>query len=176
VGITGGNGRIGRTLAKAFASSLVRTSSRSTPQYPFLPPIATIHLFTFDLTVSTADETVAAGDELDEVVAKLPRTVVDLTDENQLKGKFAGLDVVIHLAAYTHADPFPSLDLLLNSNVRATYNVLQECVRSGVRRLIFASTNHTQHGLVVADPAHTETLDWAKIEKNSRKKKFWKGR
>jgi nucleoside-diphosphate-sugar epimerase len=30
------------------------------------------------------------------------------------------------------------------NNIDATQNVLEECVRSGVRRLVFASSNHTQ--------------------------------
>ena len=40
------------------------------------------------------------------------------------------------------------------------YQVLEECRRSGVRRLVFASTNHTQHGNTILTTP--ETLDPSK--------------
>jgi L-arabinose 1-dehydrogenase [NAD(P)+] len=59
-----------------------------------------------------------------------------------IQGAFAGLDVVVHLAATIHADAaWPTVS---RNNIDATHNVLEECVRSSVRRFVFASSNHTQ--------------------------------
>jgi len=79
-------------------------------------------------------------------------------------GRFEGVDVVIHLAGFSRAIPFPPLDVILRNNVHATYNVLEESVRAKVKRVIFASTNHTQNGGTVSDPAKPETLDPTKTQ------------
>jgi len=42
-------------------------------------------------------------------------------------------------------------------NIEAMYQVLEECRRARVRRLVFASTNHTQHGNTILTTP--ETLD-----------------
>ncbi len=85
----------------------------------------------------------------------------DLSDEDQVKGKFEGLEAVIHLAA----DPSPqgSWESVRKNNIEATYQVFEECRRSGVRRLIFATTNHTQHGNTILT-TH-ETLDLRKTRR-----------
>merc|ERR1719382_1995963 len=36
------------------------------------------------------------------------------------------------------------------NNIVATYNVLEAARRAGVRRVVFASSNHTQHGETMA--------------------------
>jgi nucleoside-diphosphate-sugar epimerase len=71
-------------------------------------------------------------------------TVADLSVETDVHGIFDGLDAVIHLAA----DPSPagSWDSMLKNNISATFSVLEECRLAGVRKVVFASTNHTQHG------------------------------
>ena len=67
---------------------------------------------------------------------------LDLADTASVKGAFAGLDVVIHLAANIFQDA--SWEKISRNNIGPTFNVLEECVSSGVRRFIFASSNHTQ--------------------------------
>jgi len=94
---------------------------------------------------------------------------VDLAKEEQVKGIFEGLDVVIHLAAFIWQDPpFVPWDKIADNNLRATYNVLQECVRAGVKRVIFSSTNHTQHGLTcdtqLNEILHRERLGGRKMQ------------
>ena len=73
-----------------------------------------------------------------------PTRMVDLSDESALRGEFSGLDVVIHLAA--DRDPGAAWEQVLQHNITATYNVFNEAVRAGVRKIVFATTNHTQHG------------------------------
>ena len=86
-----------------------------------------------------------------------PRTafVVDLASAGQVGGIFEGLDAVIHLAA----DPNPGAAWasVRDNNIEATFQVFEECRNSGVERIVFATTNHTQHG----DTLDTtpETLD-----------------
>ena len=82
-------------------------------------------------------------------------TEVDLSNAAAVEGIFVGLDAVIHLAA----DPSPSApwESVRENNIEATFQVFEECRRSGVRRLIFATTNHTQHGNTILTTP--ETLD-----------------
>ena len=83
---------------------------------------------------------------------------VDLSNNNEIKGKFEGLDALIHLAA----DPRPeaSWQSVKKNNIEATFNVYNEVKNAGVKKIIFASTNHTQHGdTLLTTP---ETLDLKK--------------
>ena len=83
---------------------------------------------------------------------------MDLSNNNEIKGKFEGLDALIHLAA----DPRPeaSWESVKKNNLEATYNVYNEVKNAGVKKIIFASTNHTQHGdILLTTP---ETLDLKK--------------
>lgn len=73
----------------------------------------------------------------------------DLSDLKQVKGIFDGLDCLVHLAAQIRAtDPWEEI---LPNNIIATQNVFAEAVRAGVRKIVFASTNHTQHGYYMKD-------------------------
>lgn len=58
--------------------------------------------------------------------------------------RFAGVDAVVHLAG----DPvaYHGWDELTRPNIDATLNVFEAAARSGVRRLIFASSNHVMGG------------------------------
>ncbi|MDG2171074.1 MAG: NAD(P)-dependent oxidoreductase [Opitutales bacterium] len=76
-------------------------------------------------------------------------TVADLSDASQVEGIFDGLDCLIHLAAYIHATG--TWEQILPNNIIATQNVLAEAVRAGVKKVVFASTNHTQHGFFMVD-------------------------
>ena len=83
---------------------------------------------------------------------------IDLSNNNEIKGKFEGLDALIHLAA----DPRPeaSWESVKKNNIEATFNVYNEVKNAGVKKIIFASTNHTQHGdTLLTTP---ETLDLKK--------------
>jgi nucleoside-diphosphate-sugar epimerase len=65
----------------------------------------------------------------------------DLTDRAATAGLVAGMDVVVHLAA----DPRTraTFDELLNPNIIAVHNILDESVKAGVKRVVFASTCNT---------------------------------
>ncbi len=71
----------------------------------------------------------------DQLIEKDIRHVEDLSES------FRGMDAVIHLAAFGSVvesvnQPSPNFDI----NVRGTFNVLEAARKSGVKRMIFAST------------------------------------
>jgi uronate dehydrogenase len=63
----------------------------------------------------------------------------DLRDAEQLVSAMQDVDAVVHLAGVPVEGPF---DEVLEHNVRGTYHVLEAARRTGVRRVVFASTNH----------------------------------
>ncbi len=70
----------------------------------------------------------------DEVV------VADLTSLPEVEAACQGVTAVVHLAADpTNRAPWESV---LSANVVGTYNVFEAARRTGVRRVVFASTNH----------------------------------
>lgn len=73
----------------------------------------------------------------------------DLSEAEAVRGLFSGLDAVVHLAA--DPEPSGSWESMLKNNISATYNVLEECRRAGVGKVVFATTNHTQHGDTMGD-------------------------
>jgi uronate dehydrogenase len=65
--------------------------------------------------------------------------VVDLADFAATQRAVEGAEAVVHLAAIPNEDRFARL---LEANVGATYNVFEASRQAGVRRVVFASTNH----------------------------------
>jgi NAD+ dependent glucose-6-phosphate dehydrogenase len=65
---------------------------------------------------------------------------VDLTDEDAVVELMEGIDTVVHLAG--EASPDAEWDSVLQSNIVGYRNVLEAARRTGVRRVVFASSNH----------------------------------
>lgn len=63
----------------------------------------------------------------------------ELSDIGQVEKVLAGADAVIHLGAYPNEKPFEDI---LHSNYIGTYNVFEAARRQGVKRMVFASSNH----------------------------------
>ncbi len=82
----------------------------------------------------------------------------DLSDEKQVKGIFAGLDAIIHLAASSSVQS--SWESVLNHNIIATYNVYEEARNAAISKIVFASTNHTQRAYIMDESATTEDLSY----------------
>ena len=57
-----------------------------------------------------------------------------------LKSIFKGFDVVIDLAA--HSSVKTPWDMVASNNIQSTYNVIKAASESGIKRVIFASSNH----------------------------------
>jgi len=72
----------------------------------------------------------AAGEEL---------CTVDLRDMQALEKSMQGIDCVVHLGGVSVED---SWEKVLPANIEGCYNVFEAARRQGVKRVIFASSNH----------------------------------
>lgn len=64
---------------------------------------------------------------------------VDLRDGTAVAGMMDGIDAVVHFGAIANEDTF---DAIIECNIRGTYHVLEGARLAGVRRVVFASSNH----------------------------------
>ena len=73
-------------------------------------------------------------------VDSVPTTVADIANLSEIMPAFEGIDVVVHLGA----DPSPqaSWESVLSNNLIGTRNVYEAARLSGVKRIVFASSNH----------------------------------
>ena len=73
-------------------------------------------------------------------VEDIPSRVADLADLDAIMPAFEGQDTVVHLGA----DPSGGApwDSVLPNNIVGMYNVMEACRAAGVKRVVFASTNH----------------------------------
>ncbi len=67
----------------------------------------------------------------------------DIADLDAIAPAFAGVDVVVHLAAAVGA---PSFEAVLRDNVVGSYNVFEAARRAGVARVVFASSGAVVSG------------------------------
>jgi nucleoside-diphosphate-sugar epimerase len=70
----------------------------------------------------------------------LTRSEADVTDLPALQRAFAGMEAVVHLAAV--ADAYAEWEDVLPPNVIGAYHAYEAARRAGVRRVVFASSNH----------------------------------
>jgi nucleoside-diphosphate-sugar epimerase len=65
---------------------------------------------------------------------------VDMTDAAAVRDAFAGAELIVDLAA--NPDQHGSWDSIRDNNIPATLNALEAAHEAGVRRVVFASSNH----------------------------------
>ncbi|MER7176709.1 NAD-dependent epimerase/dehydratase family protein [Streptomyces mesophilus] len=63
----------------------------------------------------------------------------DLSDKEALREAVRGVDAIIHLAGISLESTF---DKILKANIEGTYNLYEAAREEGVRRIVFASSNH----------------------------------
>jgi len=63
----------------------------------------------------------------------------DLKDADAVHAMLAGVDAVVHLGGVSVEAPFPSI---LDANIVGTVNLYEGCRKQGVKRVVFASSNH----------------------------------
>ncbi|MDQ0797033.1 NAD(P)-dependent oxidoreductase [Streptomyces sp. B1I3] len=63
----------------------------------------------------------------------------DLGDKDALREAVRGVDAIIHLAGISLEASF---DKILRANIEGTYNLYEAAREEGVRRVVFASSNH----------------------------------
>ena len=80
----------------------------------------------------------------------VPSHVASLDDLDAMQPAFKGIDAVVHLAA--DRSSFAEWDSVLPNNLIGTYNVFEASRREGVKRVIFASSNHATGGNYLDEP------------------------
>jgi uronate dehydrogenase len=63
----------------------------------------------------------------------------DLADYAAVDKLTKGIEGVVHLGGYSVEGPWPTI---LNANIIGSYNVFETAYRNGVKRVVFASSNH----------------------------------
>ena len=63
----------------------------------------------------------------------------DLADYSQVEKITAGIDGIVHLGGYSVEGPW---DTIHKSNIVGCYNLFEAAYRTGVKRVVFASSNH----------------------------------
>ncbi len=63
----------------------------------------------------------------------------DLSDKDAVAALLAGCDAIVHLGGVSVERPFEEI---LEANIKGVYNVYEAARRHGVRRVVFASSNH----------------------------------
>ena len=75
----------------------------------------------------------------DDVGADEDFVTADLADLAAVEKIVAGVDGIVHLGGYSIEGPW---DTILQSNIIGTYNLFEAAHRAGVKRVVFASSNH----------------------------------
>jgi uronate dehydrogenase len=63
----------------------------------------------------------------------------DLADAAQVEKIVAGVDGIVHLGGHSVEGPWPTI---LNANIIGCYNLFEAAYHAGVKRVVFASSNH----------------------------------
>jgi len=79
--------------------------------------------------------------------------VGDIRDKEFLLRAFKGADTVYHLAGFISIVP-GNKELLHSINVEGTRNVVEACLQTGVKRLVYTSSIHA-----IQEPPHGTTID-----------------
>ena len=77
---------------------------------------------------------------LDPAQAGEEAVVCDLAEADAVDALIQGCDAIVHLGGVSVERPFEEI---LPANIQGVYNVYEAARRHGVRRVIFASSNHT---------------------------------
>ncbi|MFE7777551.1 NAD-dependent epimerase/dehydratase family protein [Streptomyces sp. NPDC057445] len=65
--------------------------------------------------------------------------IAELADKEALREAVRGVDAIVHLAGIALEAPF---EKVLRANIEGTYNLYEAAREEGVRRIVFASSNH----------------------------------
>ena len=63
----------------------------------------------------------------------------DLADMAQVERAVAGVDAIVHLGGFSVEGPW---ETILSANIVGCYNLFEAARRHGVKRVVFASSNH----------------------------------
>lgn len=69
----------------------------------------------------------------------LPFVKADLADMTEVQASVAGIDGIVHLGGYSVEGPWEAIH---SANIQGCYNLFEAARLAGVKRIIFASSNH----------------------------------
>lgn len=75
----------------------------------------------------------------DDLAAGAEFVVADLAQMDQVEKMVEGVDAIVHLGGYSVEGPW---DAILQANIVGCYNLFEAAYRAGVKRVIFATSNH----------------------------------
>ena len=84
------------------------------------------------------------------LVEGIPCVQADMSDLDAILPAFEGIDTVVHLSAYT--EDVYEWEGTERVNIHGTYNVYEASRIHGVKRVIFASSNHAEGGYYLDAP------------------------
>ena len=102
----------------------------------------------------------------DEINRDLVDRVADVSCSSSSHGMFQDCTHVVHLAG--DGRPDATFEDVLKTNIMGTYNVLEEAKRVGARRVVFASTNHTQHGITMDPSLGPGSIDRSRLARRMK--------
>lgn len=80
----------------------------------------------------------------------VPTLIADGSDYDSMSKAFEGVDAVVHLAANAPVEtPWPDV---LKNNISNTHNVYEAARQHGVKRVVFASSNHAVGNFEMDEP------------------------
>ncbi|NQW19717.1 MAG: NAD(P)-dependent oxidoreductase [Chloroflexi bacterium] len=80
----------------------------------------------------------------------VPTMITDGSDYESMSKAFEGVDAVVHLAANAPVEtPWPDV---LKNNISTTHNVYEAARQHGVKRVVFASSNHAVGNFEMDEP------------------------
>ena len=134
----------------------------------------------YDLSVLLRKESKTAQDIL-SIHPNIKMIYGDLTDLNSLDIACAGQDIVIHVAAMVSFDP-AMRKAMYKTNVNGTTNLVNACLSSSVKKLIYISSIAAISDLPDS-PNHDETIPWDiktnhsdyAISKHAAEMEVWRG-
>ena len=117
---------------------------------------------TGDVGKSLCDSLSAAGYELLTSSRKrpdewgYPHQAFDITELAAIVATLTGVDALVHLAR--QREPSAGFDELVGPNIRGSYNAFEAALRSGVQRVVFASSVNVSNGRTREQPISDEIV------------------
>lgn len=78
-------------------------------------------------------------DEIADLQPNEEAVICDLSDEAAVHALTEGVDAIAHFGGAPNERPW---DEILNSNIRGSYHIYEGARRNGVKRVVYASSNH----------------------------------
>lgn len=83
--------------------------------------------------------TIEKIEHIENTAGELEAITAELADKEALREAVRGVDAIVHFAGISLEAPF---EKILRANIEGTYHLYEAAREAGVRRIVFASSNH----------------------------------